>query len=82
MDCGINQSQNCSTLVEFDEEIGLFAPIWCTIIAIIGFASNLLTLFAIPFAAKRKKFVLFFLIIILLYCDNKLFVTSNTYLAF
>ena len=33
-----------------------FAGIWCIINAVLGFSGNLLTLLAIPYAAKRQKF--------------------------
>ena len=39
------------------DKLNLCAGILCIIIAIIGITTNLLTLLAIPFAAKRKKYV-------------------------
>ena len=33
----------------------VLAGIWCVINAVVGFSGNLLTLLAIPFAARRKK---------------------------
>lgn len=38
------------------DKLNLCAGILCIIIAIIGITTNLLTLLAIPFAAKRKKY--------------------------
>ena len=34
----------------------VFAGIWCIVNAILGFCGNLLTIFAIPYAARRQKF--------------------------
>ena len=39
------------------DKLNLCAGILCIIITIIGITTNLLTLLAIPFAAKRKKYV-------------------------
>ena len=42
----------------FPEDIRSFstlAAIWCLVNAFVGFSGNLLTILAIPFAAKRKK---------------------------
>ena len=33
-----------------------FAGIWCIVNAVLGFSGNLLTILAIPYAAKRQKF--------------------------
>ena len=57
MECK-NQTETCHPLnIALNEigKIGLFTPILCSCIAFIGFTSNVLTLFAIPFAAKKKK---------------------------
>lgn len=35
--------------------LSIVAGIWCIANAIVGFSGNLLTILAIPFAAKRKK---------------------------
>ena len=36
-------------------ELSIAVGIWCTINAIIGFLGNLLTILAIPYAAKKNK---------------------------
>ena len=40
-----------STRYEFKFALG----IWCVILGLIGFVGNLLTILAIPYAAKKKK---------------------------
>ena len=35
--------------------LGTIASIWCLVNGVIGFAGNLLTLLAIPYAAKKKQ---------------------------
>ena len=49
------------------DKLNLCAGILCIIIAIIGITTNLLTLLAIPFAAKRKKYIHLFILISNLY---------------
>ena len=38
------------------QNISIPAGIWCIVNAILGFSGNLLTILAIPYAAKRQKF--------------------------
>ena len=35
--------------------LSMLAGIWCLINAVVGLSGNMMTLFAIPYAAKRKK---------------------------
>ena len=44
--------------------VSTISTIWCSANAIFGFTGNLLTLIAIPYVAKTKKY-LFYLIVIL-----------------
>ena len=37
-------------------DISVFAGIWCIVNAVLGICGNLLTILAIPYAAKRQKF--------------------------
>ena len=41
-----------------DHKLTFWLGLWCIINAVIGFAGNLLTILAIPYAANRKKYVL------------------------
>ena len=38
-----------------DGNLSTLAGIWCLINAVVGLSGNMMTLFAIPYAAKRKK---------------------------
>ena len=40
---------------DIDASITIFAGVWCSINSAIGFSGNLLTLLAIPYAAKKRK---------------------------
>ena len=53
------REKNCSELEEFDFMYYAYRieSIWCIVISIIGTTGNLLTLFAIPFAARNKLYV-------------------------
>ena len=61
-----NLSSFCTNLSKTEEEskicfpedirsFSILAGIWCIINAIVGFSGNLMTLLAIPFAARRNK---------------------------
>ena len=51
---GSNETENCFP----DRSVsGLFSAVWCMINGGIGFTGNLLTILAIPFCAKKKKWV-------------------------
>ena len=39
-----------------DHKLTFWLGLWCIINAVIGFAGNLLTILAIPYAANRKKY--------------------------
>ena len=41
---------------KYADGVVAFGTIWCNINAVIGFTGNLLTLLAIPYAAKKKKY--------------------------
>ena len=56
----INQSeywidQNC--FPQNIDSVRVIAGIWCTINALIGLPGNLLTLLAIPYCVRRKKYI-------------------------
>ena len=56
----INQSeywidQNC--FPQNIDSVRVIAGIWCTINSLIGLPGNLLTLLAIPYCVRRKKYV-------------------------
>ena len=56
---GSNETENCFP----DRSVsGLFSAVWCMINGGIGFTGNLLTILAIPFCAKKKKWVPTYLI--------------------
>ena len=55
-------SDNCLNLVFLDAcypsklyEFKVALGIWCVILGLIGFVGNVLTIIAIPYAAKKKK---------------------------
>ena len=45
-----------------NDTVAVLTGTWCIFNAIIGFTGNLLTLLAIPFAANRKRYVLYTII--------------------
>ena len=47
-------TENCFPQ-DIDASITIFAGTWCSINSAIGFSGNLLTLLAIPYAAKKRK---------------------------
>lgn len=47
-------TENCFPQ-DIDASITIFAGVWCSINSAIGFSGNLLTLLAIPYAAKKRK---------------------------
>ena len=53
------EKKNCSELEEFDflYYANWIESIWCIVISITGTTGNLLTLCAIPFAARNKLYV-------------------------
>ena len=70
MSCGRNttnsMSQKCldawSNGIDLDHcypvsTLGTIASIWCMINGTIGFVGNLLTLLAIPYAARKKQYL-------------------------
>ena len=55
-------SEYCLNVVFLDEcyplkryEFKFALGLWCVILGLIGFVGNLLTILAIPYAAKKKK---------------------------
>ena len=64
MSCSRNISKICAEqpfTEEFDcfpeylKDIGSYFGIWCLFIAVLGMFGNLMTIFAIPYAAKKRK---------------------------
>ena len=41
-----------------DHKLTFWLGLWCILNAVVGFVGNLLTIIAIPYAAKKQKYVL------------------------
>ena len=55
---GLNGNSTAPEGCFLQSTIGTITSIWCMIHGFIGITGNLLTLLAIPYAAKKKKWVL------------------------